>query len=92
MNERYSAFKDNYLKIEKHNATPDQHGRPSPFKMAVNRFSDMTETEFVQERLSSGGAKPHQRKKERHQAHKALKLIRPLGPDGKPLPEIDESE
>jgi len=42
MEERYEAFKENYLKIESHNARSDK-----PFKMAVNRFSDMTEAEFV---------------------------------------------
>ena len=77
MEERYEAFKENYLKIDSHNARSDKS-----FKMAVNRFSDMTEAEFVQERLTHGGAKPHSKQRPQRQGRKHLKSIIPLGPDG----------
>lgn len=47
MDERYGVFKENYLKITRHNNSRDETGRPAPFQMAVNRFSDITEAEFV---------------------------------------------
>lgn len=53
MEERYSVFKDNYLKIESHNNFLDADRKPAPFKMGVNSFSDMTEEEFVSQRLSN---------------------------------------
>ena len=37
MQDRYDAFKVNYLKIEAHNALD------APFKLGVNEFTDMTE-------------------------------------------------
>ena len=71
MDERYGVFKQNYLKIARHNNSSDEIGRPAPFKMAVNRFTDMTEEEFVAERLDKAGALPkHQREK-----RKVLKSI-----------------
>ena len=54
MQEKFDAFKDNYLRIEEHNAYVDpESGESAPFTMAINKFSDMTEAEFVQERLST---------------------------------------
>ena len=47
MQERYDAFKVNYLNIQAHNA------QDPPFTLGVNEFSDMTEEEFVKARLSS---------------------------------------
>ena len=43
MDERYEAFKQNYVKIFEHNESVDEDGRPAPFRMGINRFSDMTE-------------------------------------------------
>ena len=54
MDERYEAFKHNFGKISDHNSSVDESGRLAPFRMAINRFSDMTEEEFVAERLGTG--------------------------------------
>ena len=70
MQERFSVFKHNYKRISSFNSEVDEWGRSPPFKLGINRFSDMTEQEFINERLSSGGAKPHdarQRRRERKQ-------------------------
>ena len=58
MQERYDAFKENYEMIEKHNSYIDpENGIPHPFTMTVNKFTDITQQEFVDERLSSSGIK-----------------------------------
>ena len=57
----------------------------------------MTEQEFINERLSSGGAKPHdsrerrRERKQKKQSEKRLKSIKQLYPDGEPMPE-EETE
>lgn len=53
MQERYDAFKLNFINIEAHNSRVDEEGRPVTFLLGVNQFSDMSEEEFVAERLSS---------------------------------------
>ena len=58
MDEKYDAFKQNFEKIEAHNSFVDEDGTPAPFRMGINQFSDMTEAEFVAERLMTG-AVPH---------------------------------
>ena len=55
MDERYEIFKDNYAKIESHNNSVDEEGRPPSFEMGINQFSDLTEDEFMADRF---GAKP----------------------------------
>lgn len=71
MQDRYDAFRDNYIKIESHNTSVDESGRSPPFRLGVNQFSDMTEKEFVNERLSSGIKLP-KRKTEKNGPKKAL--------------------
>mmetsp|Transcript_11717 Transcript_11717/g.15911 ORF Transcript_11717/g.15911 Transcript_11717/m.15911 type:complete len:93 (-) Transcript_11717:810-1088(-) len=57
--------------------------------MGVNRFSDMSEAEFVQQRLSSAGVRPHDSKARRR---KKLRSIKQLDRDGHPIPEREEQE
>ena len=63
MDERFEIFKDNYSKIEMHNNHIDEEGRSPPFTMGINEFSDLTEEEFMAERL--GGAQVPKRLKEK---------------------------
>ena len=98
MQERFSVFKHNYKRISSFNSEVDEWGRSPPFKLGINRFSDMTEQEFVNERLSSGGARPHDAKqrrrerKQRKQAEKRLSSIKQLYPDGSPMPEEETQD
>lgn len=46
VNHRYETFSKNYDKIEDHNAKSEH------FKMAVNKFADLTEEEFHTRYLS----------------------------------------
>ena len=89
MQERYDAFKVNYLNIQAHNA------QDPPFTLGVNEFSDMTEEEFVKARLSSPIRPPQtisqERQARRLETKKALKSRIPLGPDGLPIIE-DEAQ
>ena len=86
MEDRFQAFKTNYLKIEGHNNSVDEMGRSPPFKMAVNQFSDMTEEEFVQERLSSTLPLPSKQARAQRRLLKSERLGKmvPIGPDGEP--------
>ena len=92
MQDRYEAFRENFIRIETHNAFVDEEGRPAPFKMAINQFSDMTEAEFVQERL--GGAMPRRERKPKKEtlvqkAQKKLQSIVPLDENGsKTMPDF----
>lgn len=36
MSERYDVFRDNYIKIETHNSSVDEKGRPPPFRLGIN--------------------------------------------------------
>lgn len=49
MKSTYDAFKANFLRIEAHNTAEPE----APFQLGINQFSDMTEEEFVAERLSA---------------------------------------
>ena len=55
MDERFENFKENYNKVHTHNNYVDEEGRPPPFKLGINQFSDMTEEEFMAEKI--GGVK-----------------------------------
>ena len=76
------------ISIIPHNNSVDKDGRPAPFRMAVNHFTDMTEEEFAEERLIKGGAQP----KVSRERRKRLKSIRQLDRDGRPIPEqVDDA-
>ena len=66
MQDRYDAFKVNYLKIEAHNALD------APFKLGVNEFTDMTEEEFIADRF--GARLPDRLKQKRLQSARTSEL------------------
>lgn len=94
LDERYNVFKENYLKIASHNSHIDEYGRPAPFRMAVNKFSDMTETEFANERLRFKAAAAHKQNRTQGDAGQKAKLrsIKQLDRDGRPMAKQEQQD